>query len=158
MFIMPVYQCERCNEVILDCDPHNKLEENYYCWECSFKAGIIPQEEYIKYIGISLNNLRAWYNEEEDEIEVTTGKFEHEMTEKRKRNTPKYKQWRSKVFERDNYTCVVCEQVGGKLNAHHIKKWSTHKELRFDIDNGITLCESCHREKHKKGVDYHRRS
>ena len=31
-----------------------------------------------------------------------------------------------------------------KLQAHHIKKWSSAAILRYDIDNGITLCKSCH--------------
>ena len=59
------------------------------------------------------------------------------------------KRWRKKVFERDNFTCRKCEKVGGKLNAHHINPFSTHPELRFDIENGLTLCHSCHVELHK---------
>ena len=31
-----------------------------------------------------------------------------------------------------------------KIQAHHIKKWSRAASLRYDIDNGITLCKSCH--------------
>ena len=31
-----------------------------------------------------------------------------------------------------------------KLQAHHIKKWSTASTLRYEVDNGITLCRSCH--------------
>jgi hypothetical protein len=31
-----------------------------------------------------------------------------------------------------------------KLQAHHIKKWSTAAILRYDVDNGITLCRNCH--------------
>lgn len=54
------------------------------------------------------------------------------------------KQWRVAVFNRDGYTCQVCHRVGGKLHAHHIKSWAHFKELRFDVANGVTLCESCH--------------
>jgi hypothetical protein len=56
----------------------------------------------------------------------------------------KYKEWRMKVFERDNFTCVVCKQVGGNLNSHHIKSRAEFPGLKYDLDNGVTLCKCCH--------------
>jgi hypothetical protein len=55
-----------------------------------------------------------------------------------------YLLWRKLVFERDNYTCQVCKKVGIYLTAHHIKSWAHYPELRYEINNGITLCEVCH--------------
>jgi len=62
----------------------------------------------------------------------------------RGRSYQEYYAWREKVYERDNYTCQCCGRKGVELNAHHIFNYSTHKELRTDLANGITLCKDCH--------------
>lgn len=48
------------------------------------------------------------------------------------------------VFERDNYTCQMCGQRGGKLQVDHIQPWAEYVELRFSMDNCRTLCMGCH--------------
>jgi 5-methylcytosine-specific restriction endonuclease McrA len=67
----------------------------------------------------------------------------------RLRNSFEYNSWRGKILERDNYTCKICSNHGGKLNVHHIELFSECKEKRFDINNGITLCEKCHKFLHR---------
>ncbi len=61
------------------------------------------------------------------------------------RMTNKYKEWRSSVFKRDNFTCVTCGDRNVVLNADHILPFATFPDLRFDIDNGRTLCVPCHK-------------
>lgn len=57
-----------------------------------------------------------------------------------------YQRWRKAVFSRDDYTCVGCgDKSGGNLEADHIKPRYLYPELTFDINNGRTLCKSCHR-------------
>lgn len=53
-------------------------------------------------------------------------------------------EWKWKVTKRDNYTCQVCGQKGGILNANHIKKFADYPKMRFELNNGITLCRNCH--------------
>jgi hypothetical protein len=79
------------------------------------------------------------------------------------RKSFKYRQWRSDVFTRDNYTCQHCLIRGGDLEAHHIDRLSDTLEKNkiksieeavnceelWNINNGITLCDSCHIEHHK---------
>lgn len=59
------------------------------------------------------------------------------------RQKAEYREWRTAVFKRDKFTCRQCGQ-GGYIEAHHIKSFSEHPDLRTDIDNGITLCKKCH--------------
>lgn len=65
------------------------------------------------------------------------------------RYTQKYVDWRYAVYERDNYICQSCKRKVCPPHAHHIKDAIGYPELRFDVDNGITLCESCHHQTHR---------
>ena len=77
-----------------------------------------------------------------------------ENNKKDRNSNPEYRKWRKEVYERDNYVCQCCyktKDINGKwkkINAHHIKNYATNKELRFEKDNGITMCKSCHMQFH----------
>lgn len=63
------------------------------------------------------------------------------------RKSIEYKQWRTSVYVKDNYTCVECgNNRGGNLEADHIKQFAFYPELRFDVSNGRTLCKECHKK------------
>jgi hypothetical protein len=66
------------------------------------------------------------------------------------RDFPEYEKWRVKVFKRDNYACQCCGKVGYGLNAHHKDGYHWCNERRTDETNGVTLCEECHEDFHKK--------
>ena len=64
----------------------------------------------------------------------------------------KLREWKLKVFVRDNYTCRKCGAIKPKrLSAHHIKRKEEFPQLMYVVRNGITLCPSCHMIKHKRG-------
>jgi 5-methylcytosine-specific restriction endonuclease McrA len=51
---------------------------------------------------------------------------------------------RAEVLKRDKRTCQMCLKKKRKLQIHHIQRWADAIYLRFDPDNCITLCSSCH--------------
>lgn len=65
------------------------------------------------------------------------------------RTSLEYKLWRKSCFERDNFICQKTGISGGNLQVHHINNFADFPELRFDIDNGITLSQKAHKEFHK---------
>ena len=79
-------------------------------------------------------------------------------------NTFEYRQWRSDVYTRDDFTCQKCGQIGKRLNAHHKKsvgdilflndittlEQALSCEELWNTNNGITYCIICHKEKHRE--------
>lgn len=75
------------------------------------------------------------------------------------RSLSKYKQWRSCCFERDKWTCQTCGARGVYVTVHHIKSFAKiirenniknsedalKCEEMWDMNNGVTLCEECHK-------------
>jgi 5-methylcytosine-specific restriction endonuclease McrA len=77
----------------------------------------------------------------------------------------KYRQWRSDVFTRDDFTCVLCGKRGGWIEADHYPKsfsnifkenkitsleQASNCEEFWNINNGRTLCLGCHNKTKKQ--------
>lgn len=77
-------------------------------------------------------------------------RFDLTLEEREKgRFFPEYKEWRLSVYERDSYTCQCCgDNKGGNLNAHHLDGYDWNIIDRFNVDNGMTLCDICHKDFH----------
>ena len=149
------YECNRCGCKVPECDPKYSDSREILCWECAFRTGVINSDTFVKHCGMLLEGVKAGISPLNNEIEITNNKhFSWETPDKQQRNSNEYIKWRISVYERDNFTCQVCGQVGGNLNAHHIKSFAKYKRLRTDISNGITLCEKCHRKVHKGAMQF----
>lgn len=68
----------------------------------------------------------------------------------KERKTTLDSRWRKTVLKRDNFICQCCGYDKGHiLVAHHLNSYDTHEEDRYSVDNGITLCETCHKAFHR---------
>ena len=72
-------------------------------------------------------------------------KFENASRD-RDRKLIEYREWRLAVFQRDNFTCVICGTTQDEeyIHADHIERWVDSPEKRYEISNGRTLCRKCH--------------
>lgn len=144
-------ECLICKNNVHESHPHIIDRSGLYCWNCAFVKGKITEKLFLSYHPIRLSNIHAVVK---DGVVITwTGKPTPpwERTDKEQRHSPEYIAWRSEVFKRDDYTCQDCKQRRRSLNAHHIKSFKKFKKLRHVVSNGITLCEKCHRLRHKGG-------
>lgn len=70
------------------------------------------------------------------------------LAKKQERNDYAYCEWRKQVWLRDNFTCKIANpDCKGKIEAHHILGWTEYPELRYQVNNGITLCHAHHPRK-----------
>lgn len=123
--------------------------------ETEFKKGHIMLEEVRVKISKTLRGRKKGKNNPQWKGGVTSlrERIEKYIT---------YRQWRSDIFTRDEFTCQECGIRGGYLHAHHIKTFSsiiqfyeitTLKEALecaelWNINNGITFCVECHKKIH----------
>jgi hypothetical protein len=102
-----------------------------------FKKGCIPANKINPSIALRGENHPFWIK---DRSKVKVGD--------RSMNDPLQKGWRKAVKDRDFWKCKIAdENCSGKLEAHHILPWSKFPELRYQINNGITLCHHHHPRK-----------
>ena len=75
-------------------------------------------------------------------------KDRNKLSKRQERNDMSYKEWRIMVWKRDRFKCKINnEDCSGKIVAHHILPWSKFPELRYEVNNGITLCQHHHPRK-----------
>lgn len=139
-----------------------------------FKKGNIPwmegkhhTEETKEKLRIANKGQIPWCTGENLSLEhrlKTTGKNHYNwkggitLLNKQIRQSFSYRQWRSDIFTRDDFTCQKCNKRGGTLHAHHIMPFALIMELNdiktfeqgmicdelWNINNGITYCKECH--------------
>lgn len=64
-----------------------------------------------------------------------------------------YRDWRSAVYRNHYFSCDICGSKSSKeskIVAHHLESYDVNESLRYDVSNGVALCESCHKDFHNK--------
>lgn len=153
--------CEQCNGIFYDRNRYDRTVR--FC----------SQQCYGKSIEKNVGELNPFFGKTHTEIvrkairERSKGKHYSKETEFQKgmkpwnykkdrsslkkddrRNDPAYQEWRRQVYLRDGFECKMSNSdCSGKIEAHHILGWSEYAELRYNLNNGITLCHAHHPRK-----------
>ena len=104
---------------------------------------------------LSKRNIINWQNEEyrASMVGENNPNYNPSLTDEEReqsRHIDGYKEWVYEVKERANFTCDCCgDNRGGNLVSHHLDGYHWNKEGRIDINNGVCLCEKCHKEFHR---------
>lgn len=143
LYLQP-YKAENRKYCSQDCAKEDYSKVNYKrtelkCDECGGEFYALPNRKYC--------SLKCYHNNIYE-----GGNTLAELYRKKEKQTG----WLLSVYERDGYTCQVCGDKGGELQAHHITQVSDiveeiegrenieKHELFGDVNNGITLCIDCH--------------
>lgn len=124
----------------------------------AWNKGIPLSEEIRKKMSISRKGKKLSETHKKNISESKKGNKSYQWKEDRnslsrynkqgERRTSAYNNWRKQVWLRDNFKCKIENlDCKGRLETHHILSWSEHPELRYEINNGITLCHAHHPRK-----------
>ena len=134
--------------------PGWKPKTSFTCPVCKKEMLLSPWELRRKYCSLTCRGL------DKRGANSPVFKGENALAKLRQRimQMAEYTEWRLVCFRRDNFTCQECGSLR-PLEVHHKTSYAElKKRYKFnspetarmckelwDIDNGITLCRSCHR-------------
>lgn len=114
--------------------PYRKMSAKYCSYSCNAK-----NREYSE---LTKEKMSESHRQEKSWNWI---KDRTQLKKKNNRNDMAYKEWRKNVWLRDSFKCKISNQdCSGRIEAHHILSWLSYPELRYEINNGITLCHAHH--------------
>lgn len=120
------------------------------CLECGIKFFKTNEQGYKQFELKKYCSGECWFKNNVNYKKANKARYIEDRTKLRrltdegKRSTA-YNEWRKSVWLRDSYKCKIAdENCEGKIEAHHILDWTNYPELRYQINNGITLCHAHH--------------
>lgn len=127
-----------------------------------FKKGMTPWNKGKPFLAMKGNKIRLGSKQSPETIEKRVSKLRGKnhwrwiedktklsrINKQGERRTSAYFYWRKEVWTRDSFKCRLNgNDCSGRLEAHHILSWTEYPELRYIINNGITLCQAHHPRK-----------
>lgn len=137
-------RCLQCGEQLpnashrfcgLSCAGKWKFQQSEKVREAIFSGRFAPKpkgyQRGIPHPGARGPNNHNWKGGSTDQRHAAMGQVECKV-------------WRATVFKRDGYACVLCGASKCRLEANHVQRWCDRPDLRYEPDNGVTLCRPCH--------------
>jgi 5-methylcytosine-specific restriction endonuclease McrA len=144
-----IKHCKECG-TLLQLNNSRDIERKNYC----------SRQCVGKVVGRNADMTKLWEKNNTPEVnakKVHWGenhpKWIADRSKLKSRTRPEMNIWRNLVFKRDNFTCKNCNKIGKKLHAHHKAPYSIFPMLRWELNNGVTLCENCHKALHNAAVE-----
>ena len=129
--------------------PARENRAKYCSMECHNKAKVGRPSWNKGLAGYQAGEKHHWYGRDNSGEKNPTWKGGPEFWKKdNQRNDPAYQVWRMKIWIRDGFKCRIANKdCIGRIEAHHILGWAEYVELRYEVNNGITLCHGHHPKK-----------
>lgn len=158
--------CRKCKTKFINDDEYQQFITGYYGDEYTLLSKYTKSYEYVT---VRHNKCGRVYDVEAESFSQGHGcsvcnqcrgenhpkwnpNITDEEREKRRSvNSAEYTKWRKSVFERDGYRCIICNARSSykhDIIAHHLNSWDKHINERYDLQNGITLCDYHHEDFH----------
>jgi len=140
-----VKHCKECG-TLLQLNNNRDIERKNYC----------SRRCVAKVVGKNVDMTKLWEKNNTPKVNAKKAhkgekhpKWIVDRNKVKSRARPEMTNWRNLVFNLGNFTCRHCNKIGGKLHVHHKAPYSLFPELRWELNNGMVLCENCHKEVHK---------
>lgn len=138
----PEKYCEQCGKKFQKRSPARTKESRFCGYSCSGKFHISQRVS-------KLNSPEANLKKSLKLDAHPRWKPDRKMA--RGRPSPERRIFKESVLSRDGRKCLWCGSTKD-LIADHIKPYAIYPELRWDINNGRTLCQTCHRKTDTYGL------
>ena len=111
-----------------------------FCSICNIRL-INTNEKYCSVCAVKANNRHKEYK-----------LYRKDKEEQKFYNSTNWRKKREHIKDRDNGLCLVClynKEIKSMDTVHHIEELKDNWNRRYDEDNLISVCESCHQKIHK---------